>query len=159
MIKYVNHDIVFQEIPDEVTLAVNLSLCPNACPGCHSGYLQQNVGEELTESRLFSLIEQYVGEITCVSLMGGDNDPARVTELLAAVRQKYGRAIRTAWYSGCQHLPDNFQSSVYDYVKVGPYIAQMGPLSSPTTNQRIYRVEHPAENFVNITYRMQKPKR
>ena len=28
MLKYVNHDIVFQEFPDEVTLAINLSLCP-----------------------------------------------------------------------------------------------------------------------------------
>ena len=34
MLKYVNHDIVFQEFPDEVTLAVNLSRCPCACPGC-----------------------------------------------------------------------------------------------------------------------------
>ena len=49
MLKYVNHDIVFQEFPDEVPLAINLSLCPNGCPGCHSAYLQGNVGDELTE--------------------------------------------------------------------------------------------------------------
>ena len=30
MLKYVNHDIVFQEFPDEVTLAINLSGCPVA---------------------------------------------------------------------------------------------------------------------------------
>ena len=36
MLKYVNHDIVFQEFPDEVTLAINLSCCPNGCTGCHS---------------------------------------------------------------------------------------------------------------------------
>ena len=39
MLKYVNTDIVFQEIPDEVTLAVNISNCPCRCPGCHSQYL------------------------------------------------------------------------------------------------------------------------
>ena len=33
MLKYVNHDIVFQEFPDEVTLAVNLSRCPCAVRG------------------------------------------------------------------------------------------------------------------------------
>ena len=49
MLKYVNHDIVFQEFPDEVTLAVNLSRCPCACPGCHSTYLWGDNGEELTE--------------------------------------------------------------------------------------------------------------
>ncbi len=35
MLKYVNYDIVFQEFPDEVTLAINLSSCPNGSPGCH----------------------------------------------------------------------------------------------------------------------------
>ena len=48
MLKYVNYDIVFQEFPDEVTLAINLSLCPNGCPGCHSAYLKDDIGEELT---------------------------------------------------------------------------------------------------------------
>lgn len=77
MLKYVNHDIVFQEFPDEVTLAINLSLCPNGCPGCHSAYLQGNVGDELTEERLRAILDNYIGEITCVGFMGGDNDPAR----------------------------------------------------------------------------------
>ena len=36
MLRYTNTDIVFQELPDEVTLAVNLSGCPCRCPGCHS---------------------------------------------------------------------------------------------------------------------------
>ena len=29
MLKYANYDIVFQEVPDEVTLAINISNCPN----------------------------------------------------------------------------------------------------------------------------------
>ena len=70
MLKYVNHDIVFQEFPDEVTLAINLSCCPNGCTGCHSAYLRGDVGEELTLQRLEALIESYAGEITCVALMG-----------------------------------------------------------------------------------------
>ena len=39
MLKYVNCGIVFQEIPDEVTLSINISNCPCHCPGCHSNYL------------------------------------------------------------------------------------------------------------------------
>ena len=31
--KYLNHDVVFREFPDEVTLAINLTGCPNRCPG------------------------------------------------------------------------------------------------------------------------------
>ena len=30
----------------------------------------------------------------------------------------------------------------FDYVKVGPYIEHFGPLNSPTTNQRLYKVTH-----------------
>ena len=27
-------------------------------------------------------------------------------------------------------------------MKVGPYIDELGPLDSPTTNQRFYKIEH-----------------
>ena len=37
-------DVVFQEIPGEVTLALNLSGCPNRCAGCHSPHLWEEVG-------------------------------------------------------------------------------------------------------------------
>ena len=99
MLKYVNHDIVFQEFPDEVTLAVNLSRCPCACPGCHSTYLWGDNGEELTEERWLALVEQYGRTITCAALMGGDNDPSRVLHLLSLLRETHPH-LRTGWYSG-----------------------------------------------------------
>ena len=71
MLKYTDYDIVFQEIPDEVTLAINLSNCPNRCKGCHSPYLQQNVGEALTEENLSILLQKYGKAVTCVCFMGG----------------------------------------------------------------------------------------
>ena len=46
--KYYNYDVVFQEIPDETTLAINISNCPCRCPGCHSKFLWEDVGVELT---------------------------------------------------------------------------------------------------------------
>ena len=58
MLKYADYDIVFQEIPNEVTLAINISNCPNRCVGCHSPYLMEDVGEELN-GILASLICQY----------------------------------------------------------------------------------------------------
>ena len=50
MVKYVNTEVVFEEIPDEITLAINVSNCPNQCPGCHSPYLREDIGEDLYTS-------------------------------------------------------------------------------------------------------------
>ncbi len=145
MLKYVNHDIVFQEFPNEVTLAINLSQCPNGCPGCHSAYLQGDIGEELTEERLLALLADYAGEVTCVGLMGGDNDPAAVMNLCRTVKAHYGDSLKTGWYSGRTAVPDVFCADHLDYVKLGPYRADYGPLSARTTNQRLYRLHGDGE--------------
>lgn len=142
MLKYTTYDIVFQEFPDEVTLAVNLSLCPNGCPGCHSAYLQGDLGEELTATRLRALIDSYDGSITCVALMGGDNDPQAVIDLLSEVRRHYGDRLHTGWYSGRTWQPDPATlAQALNYLKLGPYVARLGALDSPHTNQCFYRVE------------------
>lgn len=153
MLKYVNHDIVFQEFPDEVTLAINLSGCPNRCPGCHSPELRNDIGEALTEERLNSLLEAYVGSITCVALMGGDGAPEGVVRLLRTVRKKYPK-LRTGWYSGRERMPSEEELSAFDYVKLGAWVEALGPLSSPTTNQRLYRIDKGQAR--NITDRMQR---
>ena len=141
MLKYYNHDIVFQEYPDEVTLAINLTLCPNRCAGCHSAFLREDIGEELTEERLTALIESNDG-ITCVGFQGGDNDPQTLFALARHVREKYEGRIRTGWYSGRTWLPDLKElATALNYVKLGGYSAKLGPLSSPNTNQRFYRIE------------------
>lgn len=156
MLKYSNYDIVFQEYPDEVTLAINLSLCPNRCKGCHSAYLRTDTGEELTREKLAELIAGYLGEITCVGLMGGDNDPAAVASLLSWVKISYKGQLKTGWYSGRQDPPADFAPEAFDYVKFGPYRPECGPLSSETTNQRMYRVQHPGGTLTDITHRFRK---
>ena len=69
MLKYVDYDIVFQEIPDEVTLAINLSNCPHRCAGCHSPHLREDVGETIDKELLLSLLNRYSGAVTCVCFM------------------------------------------------------------------------------------------
>lgn len=139
MIKYANHDIVFQEFPDEVTLAINLTGCPCHCPGCHSQYLWDDSGEQLTQGRLLQLADHYGIGITCIGLMGGDAEPAEVLRLLATLREQRPY-LRTGWYSGRQELPEGFDAhNAPDYVKLGPWREELGPLSAPTTNQRMYR--------------------
>ena len=75
--KYVDTKIVFQELPNEITLAINISGCPCACIGCHSSYLSQDIGESLTKEALQQLIRKNKG-ITAILFMGGDANPAYI---------------------------------------------------------------------------------
>lgn len=70
MLKYVNTGIVFQEIPDETTLAINISNCPCACPGCHSHYLWEDVGLPLNTDAIDDFVRKYGSDITCIAFMG-----------------------------------------------------------------------------------------
>ena len=139
MIRYHNFDIVFAEIPDETTLAINLTGCPNRCPGCHSPHLCGNSGRVLDEEELAALLRVYGRTVTCVCFMGGDADPEGVARRAEFVRREWP-GLRTGWYSGRAQLPAGIPIPVVDYVKLGPWIEACGPLTSPTTNQRLYRV-------------------
>lgn len=140
MVKYYNFDIVFSEIPDETTLAINITSCPNRCPGCHSAYLQTDIGQVLDDVELGALIHRYGGAVTCICFMGGDAAPTEIARLAGVVR-RINSKLRTAWYSGRDQLPSGVSAQAFDYIKLGPWIAARGPLTSPTTNQRLYRIE------------------
>jgi anaerobic ribonucleoside-triphosphate reductase activating protein len=143
VLKYVDFDIVFQEIPDEVTLAVNLSNCPHRCAGCHSPHLQEDIGNELNEPALSALLQAYEKAITCICFMGGDADTDALYRLADFVRKSRRGKIKTAWYSGNGRLPEH-STDYFDYIKLGAYVRHLGALNSPTTNQRFYRIENGA---------------
>ena len=138
--KYADTKVVFREVPDEITLAVNISGCPVGCKGCHSPYLSEDIGQPLDASSLEALIEANSG-ISCVSLMGGDADPAFVAELCRGVKNSHP-ALKTCWYSGRGLDRAGEVLPWLDYIKVGPWVEECGPLDSPTTNQRFYAVLH-----------------
>lgn len=138
MLKYVDAKVVFAEVPDEVTLAINISNCPCNCKGCHSPYLGTNIGEPLFPEVLDELINNNKG-ITCVAIMGGDSNPAEVDALAFYIKSIYDNT-KVAWYSGRQELSGSIKLKNFDYIKLGPYKEECGPLNSRTTNQRMYRV-------------------
>ena len=151
MLKYVNTGVVFQEIPDEVTLAINISNCPCHCPGCHSHYLWENIGTPLTAMELGKIIKQYKPDITCVAFMGGDSEPTYINNLARYIHREHND-LKVAWYSGRQRVPEQVKRSDFDYIKVGPYIAHLGCLKERTTNQRLYKRVR-GDNFTDITHR------
>lgn len=151
MLKYVNTGIVFQEIPDEVTLSINISNCPCHCPGCHSQYLWQNIGEPLTAIVIDDFIRRYGNDITCICFMGGDAEPTYIGTLARYIHREHPK-YKVAWYSGRQHIPAIVKKTDFDYIKVGPYIEHLGCLKESTTNQRLYK-HAVGDDFTDITDR------
>lgn len=150
--KYVNTGVVFQEIPDEVTLSINISACPCHCMGCHSEYLWDDIGTPLTALTLGDMLREYGADITCVCFMGGDGEPDQVNALAAWTRKHYP-TLHIGWYSGRPQLSAAINLKNFDYVKLGPYVQTKGGLDHETTNQRMYRVEHDNDNaMTDITH-------
>lgn len=139
MIKYLQTEVVFSEIPDEVTLAVNITNCQHNCKGCHSPYLKQDIGQELTEEVIDDLIKKNDG-ITCFCFMGEGNDKERLKELVTYIKNKY-HDIKIGLFSGSEDVDDFFWNNI-ECIKIGPYIEEFGPLNKETTNQRLYRARH-----------------
>lgn len=151
MLRYTDYDIVFQEVPDEITLAINISNCPNRCKGCHSPYLLKDIGEPLTEENLTVLLRKYGKAITCICFMGGDASPADIEQLAEYLHRQTVAPVKVGWYSGKSELSPAIDLDFFEYIKLGPYIEHLGGLKSPATNQRFYRIENGV--MKDITYR------
>jgi len=128
-------NVVLEEIPDRVSLAVEISNCQGNCIGCHSPWLKNDVGEELTSAVVDRLIADNFG-INCFLLLGEGRDRQAVLDIAAHLKKNHPR-LETALYSGRVEVEQDIRDA-FDYVKVGPYIEEFGPLNRQTTNQRLY---------------------
>lgn len=137
MIKYSDSFVVFEEIPDKVSLALNITNCANNCPGCHSPELALDMGQELTEDTIDRLINENAGA-NCFLFMGEGRDYKRLLDLAMYIKEKYPY-MAVGVYSGRDEVEDEYYK-VFDYVKVGPYKEDLGPLNKRTTNQRLYKM-------------------
>lgn len=86
MLKYTDAQVTFAEIPDEITLCINLSNCPCHCKGCHSSYLAEDIGQVLTITRIEKLLKENKG-VTAICFMGGDNDPKLVNHYAGLIKE------------------------------------------------------------------------
>lgn len=156
--KYADTRVTFAEVPDEITLCINISNCPCKCEGCHSSYLAEDIGKTLDDKSLKKLILRNKG-ITCISFMGGDSDPSHINKLARWLKTSDYKKLKVAWYSGRQKLSNTINIKYFDFIKLGPYKENLGGLDKKTTNQKFYKVFHfsnGTSDLLDITYKFQK---
>lgn len=151
MLHFVNYNITFQEVPDEVSLCFDISNCQIRCPGCHSKYLWDDIGENFLDN-IENIVTRYSNYITCVCFMGGTHDMPSL-ERAASIVKKF--KLKVCLYTG-EEESDKFKDilRLLDYVKFGPYIDEFGGLDKKTTNQRFYKIENC--QLIDKTYLFQK---
>lgn len=143
-LKYAGYDVVFQEVPREISLAIDVTNCPYRCRGCHSPYLQEDIGNYISDD-LEQLLDKHEGLISCVCFMGGDQNKEDLKNLLSFVRSK---GLKTCLYTGTGQIEMVADLLQYlDYIKIGPYIESLGGLNSPTTNQKMYHITKGKDGF------------
>jgi len=137
-LNFTREQIVWQEVPGEVSLAFLFSGCPLRCKGCHSADSWKGcLGTELTAEYLQSRLERYRGLISCVLFMGGEWLPEKLLPLLAQVREA---GLNTCLYTGLEQ--DELERTSIaiipqlTYLKTGRWKMELGGLDSPHTNQR-----------------------
>ena len=134
MLFYSYPQIVVQEVPDEISLALSVSGCNLACKGCHSTETwNPTFGKPLTVDVLQTLIDTHK-HISCVLFYGGEWSPQELISLFTVCKLNQ---LKTCLYTGLEleQVPKSFLPHL-DYLKVGPYVEALGGLASPTTNQR-----------------------
>lgn len=158
MLKYLYNQIVFSEIPSEITLGISISGCQIHCEGCHSRDLWEDKGRQLTRVGLQNMIEENSG-ITCLLLLGGESDIDTLMNLFYFVSVNYPK-IKTAWYCGLDMIPKGKEEILdyLDYVKIGHFDLNLGGLASKETNQRMYAIKHTIKGneLTDITYKFHK---
>jgi len=125
--------VVFQEVPDQVSLAFTVSGCPLKCEGCHSqDTWPTNSGLPLSNIQFSEYLKQYKALITCVLFFGGEWSPDQLISKLKIAKQL---GLKTCLYSGFEQVPKRITRHL-DYLKTGAWVRELGGLDVPGTNQK-----------------------
>lgn len=152
MLKYFDKAIVMQEIPDEISLALNITNCPHRCKNCHSPYLREDIGTELTFKSLDEILRNKIYKnVTCILFMGGDSSHEDIIYLTNYIHNTYD--YKVAMYSGDDMIDYNLLNCL-DYYKYGSYQEDKGPINKETTNQILLKIKN--NKIEDITNKFQK---
>ena len=132
--------IVFQEVPDHISICFQVTGCHLRCDGCHSPEMwDYKNGSLLDIKRYLDILRKYKGYADCVLFMGGDNwvGSQRLSEY-CQIAQKEG--FKTCLYSGYDEVQPYIRKYL-NFQKTGRYIKERGGLDKPDTNQKFINLD------------------
>ena len=88
----------------------------------------------MTDEELDALIRKNNG-VNCVLFLGEGTNQARLLQLAERVRNHWKMDV--ALYSGRDEVEEAVWNA-FDFLKIGSYKSEFGPLNNPNTNQRLY---------------------
>ncbi len=135
---YYDFQVVFQEVPGEISLCFSISGCSMFCKGCHSPFLwKKGNGSLLTEEVYSSLLNQYKNLATCVLFMGGEWHPKELIKMLQEAKNKN---YKTCLYTGEKSVSKEIYKQL-TWLKTGKWKQDLGGLDSKITNQRFVEIK------------------
>jgi len=150
--RYSKKQILFQEVPNEISLGFFITWCPWNCKGCHSvEFKNKLLWKELTEQILYRELEKNEKYISTVLFFWWEWYIKELSTLLHIIETFW---LKTALYSWLDNI-DLIDRSIFsqlDYLKIGPYKKELWWLGSPITNQRFYDLK----NWKDLTYLFHK---
>lgn len=151
MLKYVEALVSEKEIPGEKSLVIYISGCKEHCKLCHTPWLQNvNYGDKLIDNYK-DLITIYRNYITCVCFLGeGLNGTCEHKEYKEIIEYVHKINLKAALYSGRNTVIEEWMK-IFDYIKLGSYKEEQGPIYNKKTNQRLYKkTEQKYNDITNI---------
>lgn len=145
MLYYSYPQVVLQEVPNEISLALSISGCPLNCKGCHSAETRRpTFGSPLSLEELQRLLDT-TKHLSCVLFYGGEWETSSLIELVKKVKENN---LKVCLYTGLEL--EEVEAGLLehlDYIKVGRYIEELGGLDSPHTNQKFLVLKEIYDDF------------
>ena len=135
---YYDFQVVFKEVPGEITLCFTISGCTLQCKGCHSPHLwKEGFGTKLTENNYKELLEKYKQYASAVLFMGGEWHENKLVQLLQ-IAKSYN--YKTCLYTGEKDISSKISNEL-TWLKTGEWIAKLGGLNNQNTNQKFIEIK------------------
>lgn len=128
----------FNDIPNKISMTLFAAGCSRNCPGCQNESLKDfSVGVDL---RPIELLHEYLSRPICNSVCFSGGDPIyQEDDLFEAMQLFVHQGIYVGLYTGesYENISDDIKR-LADFMVTDPWITECGPVTSDTTNQRVW---------------------